>query len=147
MKYSMLVLFTCCWGCDTKTFVTNYFPFYSSVTGSLLLTAGTISELWINLRRSSWLPSISLNGKQRWRYYWEKKASIGWLWQQKQRETESKSIISSPLCPQPQRRIRNIPNGVTNSVIERNSYGFGYHNRQLDSRNQSFPICNRSKNI
>ena len=30
------------------------------------------------------------------------------------------------------------------SVTERNSYGLGYHNRQLDSRNQSFPICNRN---
>ena len=30
-------------------------------------------------------------------------------------------------------------------VIERNSYGLGYHNRQLDSRNQSFPICNRNQ--
>ena len=29
-------------------------------------------------------------------------------------------------------------------VTERNSYGLGYHNRQLDSRNQSFPICNRN---
>ena len=28
------------------------------------------------------------------------------------------------------------------TVTERNSYGLGYHNRQLDSRNQSFPICN-----
>ena len=30
-------------------------------------------------------------------------------------------------------------------VTERNSYGLGYHNRQLDSRNQSSPICNRNK--
>ena len=30
-------------------------------------------------------------------------------------------------------------------VTERNSYGLGYHNRQLDSRNQSFPICKRNK--
>ena len=51
------------------------------VTGSLLLTAGTIFELWINIRRSSWLLSISLNGKKRWRYFGEKKASTGWLWQ------------------------------------------------------------------
>ena len=30
-------------------------------------------------------------------------------------------------------------------VTERNSYGLGYHNRQLDSINQSFPICNRNE--
>ena len=30
-------------------------------------------------------------------------------------------------------------------VMERNSYGLGYHNKHLDSRNQSFPICNRNK--
>ena len=29
-------------------------------------------------------------------------------------------------------------------VTERNSYGLGYHNRQHDSRNQSFQICNRN---
>ena len=34
---------------------------------------------------------------------------------------------------------------VTNSVTERNSYGLGYHNRQLDSRTQTLPICNRNK--
>ena len=34
--------------------------------------------------------------------------------------------------------------GVYVLVTERNSYGLGYHNRQLDSRNQSFPICNRN---
>ena len=31
-------------------------------------------------------------------------------------------------------------------VTERNSYGLGYHNRQLDSKNQSFPICNKMSN-
>ena len=30
-------------------------------------------------------------------------------------------------------------------VMERNSYGLGYYNRQLDSRNQSFPICKRNQ--
>ena len=40
--------------------------------------------------------------------------------------------------------LGSIPSGVTNSATERNSYGLGYHNRQLDSRNQSFPICNRN---
>ena len=33
---------------------------------------------------------------------------------------------------------KGLISGV-NSVTERNSYGLGYHNRQLDSRNQSFP--------
>ena len=32
------------------------------------------------------------------------------------------------------------PNLVGVPVTERNSYGLGYHNRQLDSRNQSSPI-------
>ena len=50
-----------------------------------------------------------------------------------------------PIVPvNPQIKTRDIPNGVANSVTERNSYGLGYHNRQLDSRNQSFPICNRN---
>ena len=31
--------------------------------------------------------------------------------------------------------------------MEINSYGLGYHNRQLDSRNQSFPICKRNPGI
>ena len=30
------------------------------------------------------------------------------------------------------------------SVTERNSYGLGYHKKQLNSRNQSFPILNRN---
>ena len=30
-------------------------------------------------------------------------------------------------------------------VTKRNSYGLGYHKRQLDSRNQSFPICKRNQ--
>ena len=33
----------------------------------------------------------------------------------------------------------------TASVTERNSYGLGYHNRQIDSKNQSIPICKRKK--
>ena len=32
-------------------------------------------------------------------------------------------------------------------VTERNSYGLGYHNRQLNSRNQSFPICKRNRQL
>ena len=55
----------------------------TSLTGSILLTKGTISDLLINLRISSWLHLISLNGKQRWRYFWERKVSTEWLWQQK----------------------------------------------------------------
>ena len=33
---------------------------------------------------------------------------------------------------------------VDDLVTERNSYGLEYHKRQLESRNQSFPICNRN---
>ena len=51
-----------------------------------------------------------------------------------------------PIVPsKPQIKTRDIPSGVANSVTERNSYGLGYHNRQLDSRNQSSPISNRNK--
>ena len=46
-----------------------------------------------------------------------------------------------PIVPtNPQIKTRNIPGRVANFVTERNSYGLGYHNRQLDFRNQSFPI-------
>ena len=31
----------------------------------------------------------------------------------------------------PQIKTRNIPSGVANSITERNSYGLGYHNKQL----------------
>ena len=49
-----------------------------------------------------------------------------------------------PIVPaSPQIKARNIPNEVANYVMERNSYGLGYHNRQLVSRNQYFPIYNR----
>ena len=30
-------------------------------------------------------------------------------------------------------------------ITKRNSYGLGYHNRQLDLKNQSFPICKRNQ--
>ena len=51
-----------------------------------------------------------------------------------------------PIVPvNPQIKTRNIASRVAISVTERNPYGLGYHNRQLDSRNQSFPICNRNK--
>ena len=43
-------------------------------------------------------------------------------------------------------RIPRNENTITDAyvVTERNSYGLGYHNRQLDSSNQSFPICSRN---
>ena len=51
-----------------------------------------------------------------------------------------------PIVPvNPKIKTRDIPSGVANSVTKRNSYGLGYHNRQLDSKNQSSPICNRNK--
>ena len=31
------------------------------------------------------------------------------------------------------------------SVTEKTSYGLGYHNRQGNRRNQSFPICKRNQ--
>ena len=34
---------------------------------------------------------------------------------------------------------------ATLGVTERNSYGLGYHNWQINSRNQSFPICKRNQ--
>ena len=53
-----------------------------------------------------------------------------------------------PIVPvNPKIKTRDIPSRVANSVTERNSYVLGYHNRQLDSKNQYFPICNRNKNI
>ena len=51
-----------------------------------------------------------------------------------------------PIVPvNPKIKTRDIPSGAANSVTERNSYGLGHHNRQIDSRNQSFQICNRNK--
>ena len=41
--------------------------------------------------------------------------------------------------------IHGKVNWFKNLVTETNSYGSGYHNRHLDSRNQSFPICNRNQ--
>ena len=32
-------------------------------------------------------------------------------------------------------------------LLERNSYALGYHKRQLNSINQSFPICKRNQTI
>ena len=82
----------------------------TSWLGAILLTEGTISELWINLRRSSWLHLTSLNGKHRWRYYWEKNPSTEWLWQQKQ------------IPVQLQRRL----NGTTRGMRPMVSYVWAY---------------------
>ena len=51
----------------------------------------------------------------------------------------------SHCAPKPQRKTRNVPSGVANSITKKNSYGLGYHNRQSNRRNQSLPICKRNK--
>ena len=48
------------------------------------------------------------------------------------------------IAPQPYYHQQAAP-ALAPPVTERNSYGLGYHNRQLESRNQSSPICNRNK--
>ena len=56
--------------------------------------------------------------------------------------------ISSTLnTKNPQREItRNLPSMVANSVTERNVLWIRvYHNKQLDLKNQSFPICKRNQ--
>ena len=61
-------------------------------------------------------------------------------------EIESKSIISSTLCPKPQRKTRNIPNGVANSVTEKTSYGLGCTTTDIVTAEIiPFPICKRNK--
>ena len=45
---------------------------------------GTIAEIWPNLKWSSWIHSISSNGKMRWRYYWERKDSTRLPWKLRQ---------------------------------------------------------------
>ena len=51
------------------------------------------------------------------------------------------------LNPKYKEKVRMELDKMLTAVTKRNSYGLGYHNRQLDSKNQSFPICNRNKNI
>ena len=62
---------------------------------------------------------------------------------QKQRKKSNSKSMNADRKP-PKDNYYELPNGVSNSVTDRNSYGLGYHNRQLDSRNQSFPIYNRN---
>ena len=62
-----------------------------------------------------------------------------------ERNREQINNIKPIVLANPQIKTRNIPSGVTNSVTERNSYGLGYHNKQIDSRNQSFLISNRNQ--
>ena len=54
-----------------------------------------------------------------------------------------------PSLPSSRRRclgLKKICIGYQVMVVTKiNSYGLGYHNRQLNSRNQSFPICKRNK--
>ena len=45
-----------------------------------------------------------------------------------------------------EKQLGTLPSGVANSVMERNLLWLRvYHNRQLDTRNQSFPICKRNQ--
>ena len=51
-----------------------------------------------------------------------------------------------PIMPaNPQIKTRNIPSGVANSVTERNSYGLGYHNRQLTPEINLFQYAIQNK--
>ena len=64
-------------------------------------------------------------------------------------ETQRTERISSTLCTQsPKKKTRNLPSGVAKFVTEINLLLLGiYHNRLNDTRNQSFPICKRNKDI
>ena len=63
---------------------------------------------------------------------------------QKQRNKSNSKSLNADKKP-PKDNYQELPSGVANSVTERNSYGLGYHNKQVDSRNQSFPICKRNQ--
>ena len=65
---------------------------------------------------------------------------------QKQEKKSNSRSLNADRKPRKD-NYKELPRGVANSVMERNSYVLGYHNRQLDSKNQYFPICNRNKNI
>ena len=67
--------------------------------------------------------------------------------QAQHRNIEIKRNSSTLNTKNPQREItRNVPSGVANSIMERNFLWLGvYHNIQLDTRNQSFPICKRNQ--
>ena len=61
-------------------------------------------------------------------------------------EIEKHGAIQAHCAPNPQRKTRNLPNGVANSVMERNFLWLRVdHNRLNDTRNQSSPICKRNK--
>ena len=62
--------------------------------------------------------------------------------QKQERKSNSNSLNADKTTPKGQ--LLGTPQRSRYYVTERNSYGLGYHNRQLDSRNQSFPICNRN---
>ena len=63
---------------------------------------------------------------------------------QKQEKKSNSRSLNADRKPRKD-NYKELPSGVANSVMERNSYGLGYHNRKLESRNQSFPICNRNQ--
>ena len=63
------------------------------------------------------------------------------------RNKEIKSNSSTLNTKNPQRETtRKLPTMVTNYFMERIFLWLGvYHNRQLNSKNQSFPICKRNQ--
>ena len=65
---------------------------------------------------------------------------------QKQRNHSNSSTLNTE---NPQRETtRNLPSMVVNSVTERNFLWLGvYHNRHLDTRNQSLPNMQEKPNI
>ena len=54
------------------------------------------------------------------------------------RNKEQVNNTKPTVLANPQIKTRNVPSRVANSITERNSYGLGYHNRQLDSRINPF---------
>ena len=61
---------------------------------------------------------------------------------------QNREQVKHIVHPIPKEKTRNLPNGVANSVMERNFLWIGvYHNRHLNTRNQSFPICIETKHL
>ena len=68
--------------------------------------------------------------------------------QEEDREFEEpQEPVDPPQEKNPHKRKPAWVREAIQGVMERNSYGLGYHNRQLNSINQSFPICKRNQTI
>ena len=94
-----------------------------------------------------WPEQIMNFGLSRWRHFCSS-TNVGIWWKL---SSQNLKRLPSPQWTMHRKMLSKLteteiaqPHGC---VTEINSYGLGYHNRQLDSRNQSFPICNRNKNI